>query len=410
MKIINLNKQEAYHLQPDAKLEVERTNPFFNDYAEQTIPMDLPASDHNRRLLGFPDLFGGRKKMVTSDVSIQDGEFHAQCRQAVLSATRKGTIQTSFYLNDGSFYYRIQNVSLKDIFSTAADTITFASMNAVLSWCRGLRADNDTRFTIFPVLVTDDSGLDMGLNYKVVNAYGKEVEIGSYTEVVAHYRVGDIDITQEVSVTGFDPDADGTGCDFYNAVQRTEYVNQVPITIGPGYYISPFIRVNHVLSRIFEHFGYTLQANFFTQTAPFNKMVLLNNLIDPLVNLKLIVSDLLPDVSASEMLAVIRKKFNCEFSIDEGSRTVGIVFLKDVVTSPPDIDLTSRVTAEPTVNYKSEKDFKRLKLAPAVTLDGEAGDNYDNLADMVKSAPTAIFDPANGAFYRTGYSGTMPSA
>lgn len=403
MKIINLDKQEAYHLQPDAKLEVERTNPFFNDYAEQTIPMDLPASDHNRRLLGFPDLFGGRNKMVTSDVSIQDGEFHAQCRQAVLSATRKGTIQTSFYLNDGSFYSRIQNVSLKDIFNTAADTITFASMNAVLAWCRGLRADNDTRFTIFPVLVTDDSGLSGGFNYKILNAYGKDSVIGSRTEVIAEVFFGDF--TQTVDITGFDPDVDGTGCDFYNAVQRTEYVNQIPITIGPGYYISPFIRVNHVLSRIFAHFGYTLQENFFTQTAPFNKMVLLNNRIDTLVNLKLIVSDLLPDVSATEMLAVIRKKFNCEFSVDEGSRTVGIVFLKDVVASPPDADLTDRVTADPTVNYKSEKDFKRLKLTPAATLDGEAEDNYDNLAEMFKTAPTAIFDPVTGAFARIGYSG-----
>lgn len=181
MKIINLDRHEAYQLQPGAKLEVERTNPFFNDYAEQTIPMDLPASDHNRRLLRFPDLFGGRAKMVTSDVSIQDGEFHAQCRQAVISATRKGTIQTAFYLNDGSLYSRLQNIKLKDVFSVAAtDVIQFASMNAVLSFCRGLRANTDERFTIFPILVTDDSGLDRGFNFKVVNAFGADIMVYSY--------------------------------------------------------------------------------------------------------------------------------------------------------------------------------------------------------------------------------------
>jgi len=34
MKITNLNHREAYELLPDTKIEVERTNPFFNDYAE----------------------------------------------------------------------------------------------------------------------------------------------------------------------------------------------------------------------------------------------------------------------------------------------------------------------------------------------------------------------------------------
>lgn len=401
MKITNLEKREPYQLLPGAKLEVERVNPFFNEYAEHTIPMDLPASDHNRRLLGFPDLFGGRTKMVTSDVSIQDGEFHAQCRQAVLSATRKSSIQTAFYLNDGSFYSRIQNVSLKDVFSKAEDIITFNSMSAVLSWCRSLRNNYDNRFTIFPILVTDDSGLTEGFNYKVVNAYGKETQIGTYTLLPGIWGLA----LGPQLIMGFNPDADGNGCDFYNASTRTEYVNQIPITLAPGYYISPFIRVNHVLRRIFEHFGYTLLDNFFTETTPFNKMVLLNNCIDPLINCKLIVSDLLPDISASEMLAVIRKKFNCEFHVDEGSRTVGIVFLKEIVSNPPVADLTNRMTEEPTVNYKSEKDYKRVKLVPSETLDGEADDSYDNLADMTKSAPTAILDPKTGAFIRTGYSG-----
>lgn len=398
MKIVNLDKHEAYQLQSGAKLEVERTNPFFNDYAEHTIPMDLPASDHNRRLLGFPELFGRRTKMVTSDVSIQDGEFQAQCRQAVLSATRKGTIQTAFFLNDGSFYSRVQNISMKEIFSQAEDTITFGNMTSVLNWCRSLRNNRDDRFTIFPVLVTDDSGLDEGFNYKVVNAYGKDMPTGSFTFKMDIWEY-------PITFQAFNPDIDANGCDFYNAITRTEYVNQIPITIGPGYYISPFIRVNYVLQRIFEHFGYTLQSNFFTETTPFNKMVLLNNCIDPLIDNKLTVSDLLPDVSASEMLTVIRKKFNCEFSINEGSKTVDIVFLKEIVANPTILDLTKSMTDEPTINYKSEKDFKRVKLKAASTLDEEAEGSFDNLASMVKSAPTVVFDSKTGAFIRTGFSG-----
>ena len=52
MKITNLDKGKTYQLGEGAKLEVERTNPFFNDYGETTTPLDIPASDYNRMILG----------------------------------------------------------------------------------------------------------------------------------------------------------------------------------------------------------------------------------------------------------------------------------------------------------------------------------------------------------------------
>ena len=62
MKIKHLSSGQPLHLQPDAKIEVERTNPFLNEYTEQSIPLDIPADDHNRRLLEYPDGFGRIKK------------------------------------------------------------------------------------------------------------------------------------------------------------------------------------------------------------------------------------------------------------------------------------------------------------------------------------------------------------
>ena len=62
MRITNLEKGEDYNLKPDTQIQVERTNPFFNDYGEQTTPLELPTSERNRRLLGFPDTFGRRVK------------------------------------------------------------------------------------------------------------------------------------------------------------------------------------------------------------------------------------------------------------------------------------------------------------------------------------------------------------
>lgn len=384
MKITNLNHREAYELLPDTKIEVERTNPFFNDYAEQTVPVNIPASPRNCRLLGFPDLFGGRVKLVSSDVSIQDGEFYAQCRQAVLSATRRGTIQTSFYINDGSFYSRLQNIKLKDVFTLPEDTITFGTINEAITFCTNLRSNSDSRFSIFPILVTDDSGEDDGFNYKIVNACGSSVRLTDLTYM-------------------FNPDA--TSGRFYNVVWRTETVDGMPITLEPGYYISPFIRACYVLERVFAHFGYTLASNFFQSTSPFSTMVLLNNIIDTIVNKKIIVQDLVPDVSVADMLSLFRKKFCCEFAVNEAQRTVSVVFLKDIIEATPDADLTSRMTEEPTISYKASKEYGRIVLKADKTLDAETEDTYDDIEEMLKVSPTAYFDEETGCFLKDGWSG-----
>ena len=116
MKITNLKKGEPYQLYPSAQLSIERTNPFFNEYGESSVPIDMPCSEHNLRLLDYPHMLGGSKKQQMFDAVIQDGQYYAQCRQCVLSATAKGSISTAFYVNDGSFYSRLKDSRLKDVF------------------------------------------------------------------------------------------------------------------------------------------------------------------------------------------------------------------------------------------------------------------------------------------------------
>lgn len=397
MKITNIEKGEDYNLKPDTQIQIERTNPFFNDYGEQSTPLELPASERNRRLLGFPDSFGRRVKMQPTDVAIQDGEYFSQCRQVVLSAQYEGSISTSFYMNDGSFYSRIQNVKLKDIFKNEF----IPGVNNVeegIDFCRRLRTNESDEYGIFPVLLTDDSGVKSGLNYKVLNAYGRD-QVLKWSKIYPWWDF------QFPVAQAFNPDIAEADCDFYNAVQRIEYVDNIPITLTPGYYISPFIRVNYLLKRVFAHFGYTLQDNFFTRTDPFRKMVVVNNVMDVLVNGRIKIADLVPDCSCADFIAAFRKKFCCEFTSDEGKRTADVIFLRDALNAAPEEDLTRQVTQEPTLSYKSEKDYKRVTLSPAEKVDTDLSDTFDDFDGMVKSNPGAYFNQEDGAFYKLGWSG-----
>lgn len=61
MKIINIPSGQAYQLTPDTQIEIERPNLFFNEWGEQSLPTDIPDTDLNRKLTGYPDLLANRK-------------------------------------------------------------------------------------------------------------------------------------------------------------------------------------------------------------------------------------------------------------------------------------------------------------------------------------------------------------
>lgn len=408
MKITNLDKGKAYQLGEGAKLEVERTNPFFNDYGETTSPLDIPASDYNRMILGYPDTFGLREKLVAANVSIEDGEYFAQCRQIILSAQHKGNISSSFYINDGSFYSKIQNVKLKSIFKDEM-VPGCSTIEECIKFCKSLVGGSNENYDIFPVLLTDDSGKDEGYNYKILNGYGAKRDFPDAT-VWKFKDSGGYEQVAAPDVYDFKlfccKNGDGVDCSvFQGSYNRVEYVNEIPISLTPGYYISPFIRANYVLKRVFKHFGYELQENFFTRTEPFRKMVLVNNVIDVIVNGHIRIEDLLPDVSVSDFLSVFRKKFLCEFVSDEGTHQANIIFLRDVVDSTPVADLTRQMTEEPTLSYKTASDYKRVVLRSKHQADSDAEDSYDDLKDMVAKNSGAYFNKVDGCFYKDGYSG-----
>lgn len=90
MKIINTASGLAYQLTSGTQLKVERPNLFFNEYGEQTFPLDLPDTDLNRKLTGYSDMLANRKKPFANiQATIQDGEYFMPCRQAILGAQRK---------------------------------------------------------------------------------------------------------------------------------------------------------------------------------------------------------------------------------------------------------------------------------------------------------------------------------
>ena len=291
MKITNTKSGEAYQLSPGTQIEIERPNLFFNEWGEQSLPVDLPDSDRNMALCGYPDMLGNvQRPRADIECTIQESDFCQPARMAILGAKRKENIQVSFYLNEGAFLSQLKNVKLRDIFGDeTVDEIS--GLDNCLQFCRALMNNEDKRFAIFPVYIDD--------------GIWKEKDSSIERNVI---------MLNDMTTTDFRMSKPCT-------IIRDE---ETEVTIDAGYYISPFIRLNYLLERVMAHFGYSLQPSFLSNTSPFDKMVLLNTTADTLANGVIRLSDLVPDVSCDELLESVRKRFFCEFIPDEIKKYVYI--------------------------------------------------------------------------------------
>lgn len=382
MKITNVNKGRAYHLSSDTQLQVERPNLFFNEYGEQTNPVSLPDTDANREILDYPDIMARKQKPSASIVAtIEDDGYFMACRQAVLSAKRKESIETSFYMNEGSFLSKISETSLSEVFGTEIIP-GLSTVEQCIDFCRSLIGGNNPEYAIFPVLIESDRTSSSGSpKFDYINRYGFMVDGTFYDSL-------------NTSLTGTP--------DFYNAVPRTVTDGDTVVNLAAGYYMSPFIRGNYLLKRILSYFGYTLKDNFFTRTTPFPDMVFINNCADTLISGSIRITDLLPDCSCNTILDVYRKKFCCEFIPDEVEHTIDIILLNEILDLPSQVDLDAYLVSR--INVEYPESYKQLILSSEEQISSpQEVETFDSITDLYGKYKQLHIDPLDGAFYRQGY-------
>ena len=138
MKITNTKTGKAYQLKPGTQIEIERPNLFFNEWGEQTTPIELPDTDVNRELCGYPDMLGNvQRPRADIECTVQDGHFSQPARQAILGAKRKESITTTLYLNEGSFLAQVDETLVSDVFGE--ETIPgVTTVEQAIEFCRQL--------------------------------------------------------------------------------------------------------------------------------------------------------------------------------------------------------------------------------------------------------------------------------
>ena len=71
---------KAYDVNPGTNIEIERANPFFNDYGEQSLPVTLPPTGRNFEILQHPQHLNSAGKQLQHDATVQHGVFSIKAR------------------------------------------------------------------------------------------------------------------------------------------------------------------------------------------------------------------------------------------------------------------------------------------------------------------------------------------
>ena len=381
MITIQTTSGEIFDLTLDSKLSISDNNPFFLEDGTYSLSLQLPFTPNNARILGFPHLLENRAKINTSiDVVVRSGMYSKHARMSILNVKKNSVISVTLYLRESIFFNKIKNVGLLEIFKNKS--IQFSTIDATISFVRSLITGYDTRFACFQVL-TDNHILN--------------------------------EATAGVQADGY--------YGFVRAVETTDTVDDKQILVPKGFYITPFIKVKHLLTEVLSYFGYSLAPSFL-DNAPFCDMCFLNNNLDTIVDNSINYVDIVPDISVTELLDVLRK-FNLEYVVDEQKKIVSLVLFDDILNADSQMDLTSSLIRYPSVDYSQE--YKQLKLTSnhislpekfslysersvlyELILDSPVEKNL-SIASLKKLYPTSYLD-AFGRILRDGVTGSMLSS
>lgn len=378
MRIIN--KEGTLQLNRNTVVEIERTNPFFTEWGEQSLPVTVPDTPRNKEILGHPERIQNKNKVTgEKQATIIDGSINIDCKQTILTAKKKDGYQLSFFLNEGAFFLSMPDTPLSQVF--ADETVAGVStVEQGIAFCSDLVWDTDERFAICPIRIESDEGTLMYLNRlqfmdEEGNVVGENLAIPGRVE----------------------------RCDLYHAYDRTMIIDDQSVRIAAGYHIAPFLRVRYVLERIFQHFGYTFIDTEFTSSSSFKTLIFLHSCVDVLANGVIRFADLLPHVDCKAVLDILRKKFDAEFIPDEKGKTVQMVLFKDVIEQTPAADLSSFVRSELEIEYVEEYQRVKLTSSEAVDVSTSNAGSFASLDELLQDRPTAVLDVRDMNFYRIGF-------
>lgn len=376
---------EIFDMSPEFKLEIRNTSPIFNDLGSKTISTSLPKTPNNIKLLGFSHRLDIRNKPeIKIPVIVSSGSY---VRNGVLfessAYNSDNTFGITIAFDEGIMYEAMSNILLTELSNLPVIESTPEKLYSMMNeLCTTNRPDD--RLSVFQVKFKRQSYKDN--DNGGIDAYWTEYVNGVKVEGGAKLSQRDKTVVIEDS-------------------------KLVEISVPFGYGITPFVRVWYLLELVFRHFGYRIGSNPFKDDFQLNRLCVLNNTVDAIVNGTLDYKQLLPPVSINDFLNALYCRFGMKVSFDSNTNTVNLILIRDVFRTDNKMTPLS-LSALPNIDYTEPK---QLKLSVSKNLDDSDTEmdtyeeflaKYNNTIGEIEnmliyvSVGGIYYDPRSGLFYQ----------
>lgn len=309
------NSKGDFDLPDGFSISIERTNPFLTDEGDTSIPVTLPPTPNNLRLLGHIERIDADDvSMMMADAWLSTGAVSVKGTLIVDTLNRNEGIDAAFTFRNGGLYATQKEKTLKDLFASydggngykvSYDSASEAAKNLSMIYAGTAEAGD---FTCFPVLGQAEENYDIG-HFIINGVYGQ----GLISEA------------------------------------RTCYEGGALLQVPEGYGITPFIYLDRLIDLMFEMMGYTVTYNTFAHLT--HRIVVLNNCVDAIVNGEVCYSDMAPDMTVSDFLNWLRDRFMVQAVADSSTMTVNVLKF-DEIAYDFDVDISDRLTSQITMRYE----------------------------------------------------------
>ena len=335
------NKYGTFDLPDGFALNLERTNPFFTDEGDTSIPVTLPSSPHNLQLLEHIERIDAKSSdMTRADAWLMVGAVTVKGVLIIDTLSKDDGIDAAFSFRNGGLYADFKDKSLKEIFADKVETYE----GGVEEACKTLQEIYNGElvhpdFTCFPVMGEAEESVAAG-HCIINNVVGNEL----------------ISYERECNEGGL--------------------LLHVPM----GYGITPFLYLHRLVALLFELMGYTVTVNTFASRGDNLLFVVLNNCVDTVVNGSINYADLVPDMTVSDFLNWLRDRFMVQAVVDGGTMSVKVVSFNDIVGSDvgngTDMDITGLQIGGVTMRHEMPS---RVVITPSV------GSGCEPVTDTLKA-------------------------
>lgn len=337
---------EPLDLPAGFSVELEDTNPIFNERGSQSVPATVPATSMNERLLAFPARIdtGEDPNKPERVAVVSDGAYVRRGMVNVTTAGKAEGITFNIGFDNSTAYNRWSDKKLSELSTLPTihgEDVGFENgVAGIIDYLSTLytrpEPDRDP-LAVFPLAVGNES-----------------IQVDSNTKV--YWEVLNAPTT-------------GGGLRTPTNVKRVIDGQVTDVTVPEGYCISPFLRVWRLLELVFADLGVTIVSNEFRTNPEFARLVVLNNAADAICIGELRYHDLVPDCTVSEFLNALWVRFGLTYNINFDTKRVTLRFLRDIIKSPAGREITSITTGAELINYEARQ---YVKLSAKTSLEGAA--------------------------------------